>query len=61
MPCGTQSDLDVHNTELLARAADMDRASERLILDASKHYEPDRGLRSETGLETSAGSAAIVS
>jgi hypothetical protein len=54
-------DLGIHDTELLARATDIDRSSERLILDASERFDPDRSLDSETELASNAGSAAIVS
>jgi hypothetical protein len=54
-------DLGIQNTELLARATDIDRSSERLILDASERFEPDRSLGSGIELVSNAGSAAIVS
>jgi hypothetical protein len=53
-------DLDISDADLLARAADIDRASERLILDASERAEPRHSPHPWTDLTTNASTAAIA-
>ena len=54
-------DLEVTNPELLERAAAIDHAGERLIIDAAEQCQPDGGRsRTVADLSTYAGTAAIA-
>lgn len=52
--------LGVTHPGLLAQGTEMDRASERLIIDAATRLEPQRGRPSASMLNRSAGTAALV-
>jgi len=56
----TLYDLGITNPDLLQRAADIDRASERLIIDAAADLGPERSRPSATTLSRSAGAALVV-
>jgi hypothetical protein len=56
----TLYDLGVTNPDLLQRGADIDRAGERLIIDAADSLGPRRSRPSATTLSRSAGTAAMV-
>ena len=56
----TLHDLGVTDNELLERGADLDRASERLIIDAAAKLGPWRARPSAAALSRSAGTAGLV-
>jgi hypothetical protein len=56
----TLHDLGITSPELLQRGADIDRAGERLIIDAAADLGPRRLRPGATTLSTSAGTASIV-
>jgi hypothetical protein len=53
-------DLGVTDNELLERGTDLDRASERLIIDAAAKLGPWRARPSAAALSRSAGTARLV-
>ena len=53
-------DLGVTDNELLERGADLDHASERLIIDAAAKLGPWRARPSADALSRSAGTAGLV-
>jgi hypothetical protein len=56
----TLHDLGVTSPELLQRGTDIDRAGERLIIDAAASLGPQRVRPSATMLSRSAGTATLV-
>ena len=52
--------LGVTSPELLRHGADIDRAGERLIIDAAASLEPRRNRPSATTLSRSVGTATLV-
>ena len=56
----TLRDLGITNPELLQRGAVIDRAGERLIIDAAVGLGPRRIRPSATALSRSAGTATLV-
>jgi hypothetical protein len=54
-------DLEVSRPELLERAAAIDRAGDRLIIDAAEQCQPDRGRAlTVVDLSTYAGTASVA-
>jgi hypothetical protein len=56
----TLYDLGITNPDLLQRGTDIDRAGERLIIDAAADLEPIRSRPNATTLSRSAGTASVV-
>lgn len=52
--------LGITRPELLSRGADIDRASERLIIDAAADLEPSQHRPSAVELNTSTGTTALI-
>ena len=56
----TLYDLGITNPDLLRRGADIDRAGERLIIDAAADLGPGHSRPSAITLSRSAGAASVV-
>jgi hypothetical protein len=56
----TLYDLGITNPDLLRSGADLDRAGERLIIDAAADLGPRRSRPSAITLSRSAGAASVV-